>query len=48
MSYQNFPRNQMGNDPLLRGNKPVATIDTFIDTSMQGTQQVLQTVNSIR
>lgn len=48
MSYQNFPGNQMGNDPFLRGNKPVATIDTFIDTSMQGTQQVLQTVNSIR
>ena len=48
MSYQNYLGNQMGTNQFPGGNKPIGTVDTFIDTSLEGTRQVLQTVNSIR
>ena len=48
MSFQNYLGNQMGTNQFPGGNKPIGTVDTFIDTSLEGTRQVLQTVNSIR
>lgn len=48
MNYQNFSGNQLGANQVQGGYKPIATMDTFINTTMEGTRQVLRTVNSIR